>query len=128
MADTEKNALSDLSDRLKMRIAHHGYAYHSDRQDDITVQRIIAELSNVRDYEETESLARYGLYLARVIGNCRMFADEGVAVKDEKPTVAGRTKRKASKMCFCEQCGAMITKEDYDNFGCVCASCAIENL
>lgn len=28
----------------------------------------------------------------------------------------------------CEQCGNLITKEDYDLYGCVCFNCAVENL
>ena len=40
-------------------------------------------------------------------------------------------KKKESNMkecCHCEQCGNLISSEDYDLYGCVCASCAIENL
>ena len=40
-------------------------------------------------------------------------------------------KNKESKMkecCHCEQCGQPISSEDYEIYGCVCSSCAIENL
>ena len=30
--------------------------------------------------------------------------------------------------CQCEQCGELISEEDYDLYGCVCLDCAVENL
>lgn len=41
------DGLANLAKRLKDKIEHHGYAFESQKQDDIMAQRIVEELANV---------------------------------------------------------------------------------
>ena len=76
----ERNALSDLSERLKSRIEHHGYAFDSHKQDDIKAQRIVEELAWACD---NGNEGRPWMDVAQqTIMRCREIAEKGA--EDER--------------------------------------------
>lgn len=79
MADTNRNALGELSERLKRRIAHHRYVYENQRQDDIMAMRIVAELAKV-PFDAEGAASSNESWIA--VTNSRAIAEEGV--KDGK--------------------------------------------
>ena len=89
MADTNRNALAELAETLKRRIECHGYVYDIHRQEDITTQRIIAELAKIQEEEAalfsmenlTSDEARRILHQreGNCILKCRAIAEENLA-------------------------------------------------